>query len=48
MGLGALIDSIVPGEVEDWCPGVALQRNKRVLGLSERKARRPQKRGEGP
>jgi len=46
--LAAFVDGVGAGEVEHRCPGLALQRDQRALGLSEREACRPQERGKGP
>ncbi len=46
--LAALKDGIGAGKVQGRGPGLALQRHQRVLALPDGKARRPQKRGEGP
>jgi hypothetical protein len=46
--LGALEDGVSAREVKDRRPGLALQRDKRALGLSKGEARRPQERSDRP
>jgi len=49
MRLVTSVDGIGASEVEDGRPGLALQLNQRILGLTEeRKAGRPQERSECP
>jgi hypothetical protein len=47
MRLGAVIDGICPGKIQDGGLALALESYKRVLSL-EREARCPQQRGERP